>query len=291
MDFPWANQAAPMLSALAAGRTLPAVEARFAAEHLVNNVALVLLTKHLGSKMAQTYYPTTRHAGPWAEGQPSGWVDHYTAAGSTRSAVLWFSSRPRPEGSKQSSAHLVVSPEGEVVTTVNPLANGAFHAGKANDWAIGVEHVNCGFLKRVSEQPPKFTYMDPIDLPYAIEDERPPVRLVVDGVVTYWEPYTTAQFITNIVVKRLFRAVLAPKLDDPSKFTEHSALSPAKKDCGPLWPLEELNALAFHPEISLDRMAWVKTKYMNTEELKAFKEEVAFLNFGAPGKVEADEPR
>ncbi len=291
MDFAWANQAAPMLSALAAGRTLPAVEARFATEHLVNNVALVLLNKYLGNKVAQKYFPTTRHGNAWDPEQPTGWVDHYTAAGSTRSAVLWFSSRKRPEGSKESSAHFVISPEGEVVTTVNPLAFPAFHAGKANDWAIGAEHVNCGRLTLVDEKTSKFTYMDPIDLPYVVEAARPPVRIIQDDVVTYWEPYTTAQLVTNVVLKRLFRTVMAPRFDDPTKFTEHAALSAKKKDCGPLWPLKELNALAFHPEIAIDKMAWVKTQYMNTEELKAFREEVQFLTPASPGKVEADEPR
>lgn len=261
LSLAWAGPAEVVLRALAEGHDVSPVIAAQAMRRLTGTVAQTLLQKH---KVAHLY-PTTRHGGDWAEGQPRGNVDHYTAGNATRGTLLWFSSRPRSPGVGNSSAHIVISPEGEIITVVNPLTTIAWHAGRANNWAIGIEHVNCGLLKTNSAAT-KFFYQE--RLAYEINWARPPAKIGN----RFWEPFTTPQVLANILFKRLARrAIHTLRKTD---FTQHSVVSPRSKvDCGPMWPIQEINDLAFR-DVSLMDFAWAKKPYMNMDVLELMRSEV-----------------
>lgn len=84
--------------------------------------------------------------------KPIGIVYHYTAGWTTRGDVATLSTSDR-----QASAHLVVGRDGEVVQIV-PFNRKAWHAGPSkygklvglNDYTIGIEISNAGWIKRLS---------------------------------------------------------------------------------------------------------------------------------------------
>lgn len=258
LSLAWAGPAELILRALAEGHNVSPAYAAQAMRRLVGSTAQELLRKY---NVVQ-HYPTTRHGGDWQDGKPTGVVDHYTAGDSTRGTLLWFSSRARSSGIGNSSAHEVVSPEGEIITVVNPLTTVAWHAGRANNWAIGIEHVNCGKLTH-RERINKFYYRGSI--PYTIDWDRPPAKVEGD----FWEPYTTPQVLANILFKRLARRVVHTLRK--SDFTQHSAISPSRKiDCGPLWPIQEINDLAFS-DVPLTDFDWANKPYMNLDVLNLMR--------------------
>lgn len=191
------------------------------------------LKRYVGDAFYQEYFPTTRRGPKWKEGRPTGVVDHYTAGISMRGTLRWFSSKKRTTPGN-SSAHHVISRRGVIVTLVDPLERVAWHAGTRENYThVGIEHVNAGLL---SKSGTKVLYMDRYTYP---EDRLEFVQKVGEEL---WEPYTSAQICSNIVLKRLLLAAAPTMLG--SNFVDHETIAPArKKDCGPLWPLKSLNRL------------------------------------------------
>jgi N-acetyl-anhydromuramyl-L-alanine amidase AmpD len=188
----------------------------------------------IGEKSFEKYLPSKRHGSAWKRGNPRGWVDHYTAGISARGTVLWFSNRDR-ETPGNSSAHYIMSRRGVIITIVNPLSHIAWHATVANPTHIGIEHVNAGLLSKAGS---KVLYMGRHTYPL---DRVPYVQELSSGI---WEPYLSQQLSNNIVLKRLLLCA-APTLQQ-EYFVDHQVVDPIrKKDCGPLWPLKNLNRLVF----------------------------------------------
>jgi len=180
------------------------------------------------------YFPSKRHGNSWENGQPTGWVDHYTAAPIARSSLLWFSNYPRNDSST-SSAHFVVDRDGFPFVII-PHNLVAYHARSANATHFGCEMVCAGKLK---EQKKQLYYMDNIPLPLTLYNE----VLEADGAI--WHNYTMAQKTMNVILKRMLRQIY-PQLQR-EKFVDHHAVDPQRKeDCGPLWPMDKLNDLAFN---------------------------------------------
>ena len=199
---------------------------------LLKDETSIYLRRCLSDAFCKQFFPTTRHGGSWVVGDPAGLVDHYTADQSTKGTLIWFSSSPRKEAST-SSSHLVIDHDGTVFTLVDPLTTIAWHATSANHDHIGIENVNCGVLKCGAEN--VFRCMSGL---YAVKAEPP--QLISDQ---WWDPFETEILISNLVMKRLLIAAI-PTLQR-GKFVEHHQITPAKQDCGPLWPLNALNDLAF----------------------------------------------
>lgn len=209
------------------------------------------------------YFPTNRVGPAWKAGQPSGLIDHYTAGTSGTKTLRWFSSRDRGEGVSNSSAHYVLDRDGVVFQLINPLERVAWHARADSYTHIGIEHVNTGFLRKVSGQ---LRYLNIKKYP----DDRVDRVQSIEGEP--WEPYTVPQIVTNIVLKRWLIAALPSLI--PQGFIDHEMADPKRKrDCGPLWPLHDINALAFSDKPIRD-MRWMDLEYLSQVGVYEFHREV-----------------
>jgi N-acetyl-anhydromuramyl-L-alanine amidase AmpD len=235
-----------------------------------------LLTKegiaHMRRIVGDSFYtknlPTNRHGKAWATDQPTGWVDHYTAALGARGTLMWFSNMDRGPNGGNSSSHYVVDRDGTAMTMVDPLTTVAWHATWSNPTHIGVEHVCTGLLRKSPEG--KFIYLEKSLYP----ENLVPALQEVNGQL--WEPFTVAQLLSNLAIKRLLIQAL-PTLQ-AGKFTDHQVIDPkGKVDCGPLWPMKELNKLAFSFTPLVEEMDWMKCALMTKEVVADFKAAVAAL--------------
>lgn len=248
---------------------------------MLGEEAMLYLTHELGEVYTKKNFPTNRHGGPWAAGTPVGVVDHYTAAPNIGGTLRWFSKEVRPAGSGNSSSHYVVGTDGVAIQLVDPLTTVAWHATVANKDHIGIEHVNCGLLE------PKdggFLFMD--KLRYQVDMARPPEEMFYVSPwvrpenrktkpaekLGWWEPFSVAQVITNIVLKRLFLAAI-PTIKTTG-FVQHRDIDPTGKiDCGPLWPDKEINLLA-QTDTNLIGMNWAQWRFLDKNGLLQMAKEV-----------------
>lgn len=222
----------------------------------------------IGKGFYEKYYPTDRHGGRWSSGNPVGVVDHYTAGVSARGTLKWFSKMKRESGVGNSSAHAVIERNGVIYLVVDPLKSLAFHARSANRTSVGIEHVNVGYLRR--KRTGEFYNTNQLAYP----PERVSELQEVDSGL-FWEPYTSAQLVANIVLKRWL--VLALKIGQMRKdhFVDHQQIDPArKKDCGPLWPLHELNELVFSMK-PVQNMRWLSKNVLSQKDIEEFKIDMA----------------
>ena len=214
------------------------------------------------------YYPSTRMGGPWGPRRPVGIVDHFTGATTAAGTLRWFSSEPRKPGEGNSSAHVVIDRDGTVLIVINPLTVVAFHATSANPTHIGIEHVNCGRLKKL-EGTGGFLFMDTLHYPEARKSQ------VQEVNGEHWEPYTAAQLASNIFLKKLFRAAI-PTLD-PKSIVQHKDIDPTRKvDCGPLWPAPEINDLVFR-NVAFRGMDWVTKDTLTVQDTQRLRQEIRTL--------------
>jgi len=242
----------------------------FEAEEAAKTVQLLCeesceqIKNKVGDEFYSKYYPSKRCGGRWNSISPVGVVDHYTAGISERGTLRWFSNEPRGPKIKNSSAHAVINRDGVIYVVINPLEKIAYHATWANKDHVGIEHVNAGLLLRKTGE--KFYYNSTRAYP---EIRVPQIQETGDKL---WEPYTSAQIVSNLVLKRWLLDAL-PTLEE-GHFTEHADIDPDRKlDCGPLWPLFELNDLVFSRKC-VRGMEWQKKKYLGLTDVKEFKEEI-----------------
>jgi len=201
---------------------------------MLGQESVSLISKEIGPSNYGKFYPTDRHGGFWKLGNPVGVVDHYTAGINTRPVLLWFSSRPREGDIVSSSAHFVIGRDGIIYSVVPPDLI-AWHATVANDTHIGIEHVNAGVLRRKTGT---LRYQESIEYP---KERTHSVQTINKEP---WEPYTSNQLIANIVLKRWLIEAF-PSIEQQN-CVDHAKISPdRKRDCGPLWPLKDLNKLVF----------------------------------------------
>jgi len=223
----------------------------------------VRMTKeYVGAELYRRYFPSRRTGGPWKEGNPIGVVDHYTAGIHAKRTLRWFSNEPR-KVKYNSSANVVITPEGEIIIVVDPVAAIAWHARRDSHTHIGIEHVNAGLLCKKNG---RYYYQGTRLYP---QGWTPNIQKVG---AEYWEPYTTAQIISNIVLKRWLVTAI-PTLNR-SYFVDHEVVDPLRKrDCGPLWPLQAINDLAFSSKPLRD-MRWAQKRFLGVEDVADFRKEV-----------------
>jgi len=244
------------------GGTLNAADALTALGCVADESAR-LIQEYVGAAFYEKYFPTNRTGGLWAQGNPFGVVDHYTAGIHTKGTLRWFSSEPRKNDKYTSSANVVIAPEGEIIFVVNPMTTVAWHARKDSHTHIGVEHVNAGLLRKKGED---FYYQGTRPYPHGWT---PNVQKVGDE---YWEPYTADQIMSNIILKRWLIAAI-PTLNK-GYFVDHEMIDPLRKrDCGPLWPLQTINELAFSTR-PLYGMRWAQKKHLGIEDIADLRKEV-----------------
>lgn len=224
------------------------------------------IKKVVGDDFFGNYYPSARYGNRWRTGCPKGVVDHYTAGVGPRGALMWFSNMPREQAGSNSSAHAVIDRDGTIFIVIDPLRRVAWHASGANNTSVGIEHVNAGLLLR--KQDGKFYYLDSREYP---EDRTGDLQEVNSG--EFWEPYTVAQLVSNIMLKRwLIRAFPENQLRE-ELFVDHQEIDPGRKiDCGPLWPLFELNEIVFS-WLPIRGMKWAKKEILLLKDVEEFKKE------------------
>lgn len=268
--FPWLEniKLKEVLNTVVDGAILDREGARATLKQL-NTESQKLIRALVGEAFYAAHFPTNRHGKEWGAGQPTGLVDHYTAAPWAAGTLRWFSSQERKDKQGNllkgnSSAHIVLDRNGACMVVVDPLTTIAWHATWANLTHIGIEHVNCGLLRKDGNT---FYFMDNQAYPAT----RVPQIQELNG--KFWEPFTTLQFVSNIVLKRLFRWAI-PTLN-PNKCVEHKDIDPVNKvDCGPLWPRKELNTLAFSNK-AFRSMQWISRGVLLRTDVEAFQREVA----------------
>ncbi len=231
--------------------------------NLLREESVEQIKKRIGDEFYAEYYPTNRQGGRWKDGTPVGLVDHYTAGISARGTLRWFSSKPRGPGIKNSSAHVVLDRDGILYVVIDPLEKVAWHATWANKDRVGIEHINAGLLLRKTDK--KIYYLESREYP---EDRVKQVQKMGNKL---WEPYTPAQLVANLVFKRWLIDAIPTMEED--QFTEHEDIDEDKKDCGPLWPLFELNDLVFSRK-PVRGMDWQKKEVLGVEDVALFKQEV-----------------
>lgn len=230
--------------------------------------SLVQIKDKVGENFYAKYYPTDRHGRQWSSENPVGVVDHYTAGISERGVLRWFSKKPRGSRVGNSSAHAVISREGQIWLVVDPLKRIAWHARGVNSASVGIEHTNAGLLLRKTNG--KFYYLGTRAYP---EDRVGDLQEASPG--KYWEPYTSTQLVSNVVFKRWLIWAFPEGQMKRGKFVDHQMVEPDRKvDCGPLWPLHALNDLVFS-EKPIREMEWLKKNTLSVVDVECFKIEVA----------------
>ncbi len=174
-------------------------------------------------------------------------VMHYTAGWSAKSAINHFLN---DKVDKKSSAHFVVGTAGDITQLVN-LEHKAWHAGPSqykgytgiNAWAIGIEIVNPGYLRKLADG----RFIDWADRPVNEEliDSLPGLLEAPDpwtgGGPRYWPLYPEVQIaavedLTNAILKAY------PKIED---IIGHRDVDTRgwKVDPGPAFPMRRFKKL------------------------------------------------
>jgi N-acetylmuramoyl-L-alanine amidase len=191
---------------------------------------------------------------------------HYTAAGSSASAIQTFMTP-----SSKASAHLIVGRKGEIIQMV-PFDTIAWHAGASqhedrtglNKFSIGIEIDNAGLLEKRGDK-----YLSWFGRAYP-ENE---VAFAVhrnEFTPKYWHEYTEIQI--ELVEKICY--LLMDKL--PVKYIlGHEEISPGRKiDPGPAFPLDKIRSRLLGskrdedgPEIIIGQEMSVMTNGLNIRAL------------------------
>lgn len=214
----------------------------------------------VGQQFYKENFPVAAKGPKWKAGKPVGVIDHYTASLKLGGTLSWFS-KAHPEANV--SSHLVIDRDGTSIILVNPLEEVAWHARGFNSEHIGIEHVNAGLLKKFEGN---YFYLSRLLYP----KERLPLVQEADG--NYWESYTAYQFAASVVIKRWLIEAIPTLIRE--RFTDHHHLDPDRKmDCGPLWPLEDLNNLVFSWQDGY-RFSWAGKEDLTLADVQTFKAEL-----------------
>jgi len=187
-----------------------------------------------GAKVAQ--HPSPNRGGALS---PSLLVMHFTGSPSTEGAI-----RALCDGAVKDrvSAHLVLSPQGEV-TQLLPFNVVGWHAGRSNwrgralcnRFSIGIEMVNSGLLGRL----PSGGYFDRLTKKPIAKDR--PVVLATHkngGGVEPWAVYPPAQIEAAVGIARAITKAYGIK-----DIAGHDDIAPGRKiDPGPAWPMKDFVA-------------------------------------------------
>lgn len=214
------------------------------------------IRKNIGNANYNEFFPTNRHGAAWNHGHnPQGVIDHYTAGIAARGTLLWFSNQPR-ESESTSSAHVIIDRNGVIISVI-PSGMIAWHARGDNGTHYGIEHVNAGLLGKSDDgyvyQGTRVYPKDRVDDVQKVAGER-------------WEPYTGLQIISNIVLKRWLMQAFPTIREE--ELVDHQAVAPTRKrDCGPMWPLKNINEIACSWE-SLRPLSFLTEDVVTLETLR-----------------------
>jgi N-acetyl-anhydromuramyl-L-alanine amidase AmpD len=218
------------------------------------------ISDHVGAIFYKINFPVVAKGPKWPVGNPKGVIDHYTASLKMAGTLSWFSAA-HPEANV--SSHIVIDRDGTMVILVDPCETVAWHARGFNSNHIGIEHVNAGFMKLYYKS---YFYLD--RLPYPKDR----VELVQAAEGAFWEPYTSFQLASNIVIKRWLIEALPTLVRE--HFTDHHRVDPdRKRDCGPLWPLDEINTLVFSWRDGY-QFSWAGKENLSLVDVQTFKTEL-----------------
>src|SRR5215216_850499 len=198
---------------------------------------------------------TGNTGGFFAKGRPDILVMHYTAGGSGLSSAKYL----MREHSPSSSAHFVIDRDGKVYQ-ISGIDLITWHAGKSawkgrigiNQYGIGVEFANYGYLKPTSDKSrwliAATNYATAfIDHPEVQSDDVIFVAHKNGGPKLGWEPYTEAQLAAG---EKLTAWILA-QYPGIKEIVGHDDISPGRKsDPGPAFPMWRFRKL-LDPEIKV----------------------------------------
>lgn len=172
-------------------------------------------------------------------GKPKYIIIHYTAGGSTKSAVQTFKN-PK----SNASAHLVIGHDGEVIQ-MGKFNEKLWHAGKSkwkglvglNSHSVGLEIVNWGMLKG---GPGNWKSWVGTSVPdHRVLYERHKNESVKRG----WEVYNETQVDSCV---HIVRAIADAYGLGPEHVLGHDDISPDRKvDPGPAWDMKRFRAAVF----------------------------------------------
>jgi len=156
-------------------------------------------------------------------------VMHYTGALSTKGAINTLISKVY-----KVSAHLVLSPEGEVTQLV-PFNKVAWHAGQSkwhnmvglNQFSIGIEMVNAGLLGKNG----KGEYFARLENKVLPHDQVMLARHENGSAELPWQVYPTEQFNAAVGIAQAITKAYGIK-----EIVGHDDIAPGRKtDPGPAW--------------------------------------------------------
>jgi N-acetyl-anhydromuramyl-L-alanine amidase AmpD len=223
------------------------------------------------SKVVANNYPTTQVTKNRLGSQKAlWWVDHFTAGISEWSTLNWFSAgkvkkKNGSMGLAGASTHFVMGYGGEPFYII-PLMHGAWHEPRKNKDGLSIEHVNSGGLSLKDDGWHYWARKMPTEL----VQELPPTPLgePFKGLKVM-QPFTLAQIIANIKLKRLVIAAL-PSVLTLERMSEHDDWREGKTDMGPLWPREDCNQSAFAVE-PLPELSFLQKEGYTGGNIKAFE--------------------
>lgn len=173
---------------------------------------------------------------------PVAFVEHYTAGYNANSAIQTFLNP-----ASKVSAHLVIGRDGKVTQMV-PFNRVGWHAGPSryqgwnglNQFAIGIEHVNIGYVKLNHDG----TYTDPYGKPFhpdAGQKLIPGKQPRIGPDTYYWPTYSDEQIAVSLEVQQ---AIIAHYPGIKTVVThEEIDLRGWKTDTGIAFPIDAFKAL------------------------------------------------
>jgi N-acetyl-anhydromuramyl-L-alanine amidase AmpD len=209
--------------------------------------------------------------GPFAAGQPSGAITHYTASNWTPNRIRNLLTRFKPGGDQGVGVQFIIVDEiperhrqirdryplvSDIPSEIYYFGTEAFwQAGWFNKMSYGIEVRNVGRIFYDTSGKPfwnggKLAYFG-----------RAPIK-VGD---TYWEPYTKSQMIGCLAVHRMMALL---HLICPERFLGHLHVTSTRIDPGPHFPIHEMREAALKPS----------TELLKTPFLAEFDDEPAVID-------------
>jgi len=157
-------------------------------------------------------------------------IMHYTVFNTMAQTVAALT-----DPKNQVSAHIVIDRNGEIIQLV-PFNRVAWHAGKSrwqslegmNQYAIGIELVNVGYVTRTDDEKWRSWFGDEID-----EKRLVKLKHKNSDIFQYWEIYSDKQLATALRVARLLVQTY-----DLKDILGHDDIAPDRKtDPGPAFPI------------------------------------------------------
>ena len=200
--------------------------------NMLQQESMKYIEKYVGYSGCTMYFPTKKIGGEWAEGDPVGVVDYYTANANMNNSIMYFSNLTQPTNADAGSVHALIAADGCIMILVDPLTTIALHPAVNSLHSIAIAHINGGYLEKTVDG-----FSCGTDF-YEMKPEVPPQRIET----LWWDPFEVKLIISSIVLKRLLLAAI-PTLQIPH-FNDYGNITFKNSGrCSPLWPFEAINTL------------------------------------------------